>query len=110
MGEEGEAIAKPGEKKATAIRLFKKGMEPDDIADAVDAAFFYYSSTRNGDIAKRLLCDFPGYLVPAAYSGYEKAEYVKRSLCWSHCRRYFIDSIPLDSKGKEISCSRVFDD
>lgn len=72
----------------------------------VQAAFFYYSSTRKGDIAKTLLCNFSGYLITDGYSGYEKAEHVKRSLCWSHCRRYFIESIPLDSKGKEIPGSK----
>lgn len=70
------------------------------------AAFFYYSSTRSGDIAKTLLEDFHGYLITDAYAGYEKAEHIKRSLCWSHCRRYFIESIPLDSKGKEIPGSK----
>ena len=45
-------------------------------------------------------------MVTDAYAGYEKAEHVKRSLCWSHCRRYFIESIPLDSRGKEIPGSK----
>lgn len=74
--------------------------------EKVQAVFFYYSSTRSGAIAKNLLQDFYGYLVTDAYAGYEKAEHVKRALCWSHCRRYFIESIPLDSKGKEIPGSK----
>ncbi|MHC1748079.1 MAG: transposase [Cellulosilyticaceae bacterium] len=37
---------------------------------------------------------------------YEKVEGVTRSLCWAHCRRYFIESIPLDSKGKETPNSK----
>ena len=70
--------------------------------EEVQGTFFYYSSTRSGDIARNLLKNFHGYLVTDAYAGYEKAEDVTRALCWAHCRRYFIESIPLDSKGKEI--------
>ena len=72
----------------------------------INASFFHYSRTRNGDIAKRLLEEFDGYLITDAYAGYEKVQNVTRSLCWSHARRYFIESIPLDSKGKEISGSK----
>ena len=33
-------------------------------------------------------------------------EDVKNNFCWSHLRRYYIDSIPLDSSGKEIPGSK----
>ena len=74
--------------------------------EEIQGAFFYYSSTRSGAIARSLLENFHGYLVTDAYAGYEKAEEVKRALCWAHCRRYFIESIPLDNKGKEIPGSK----
>lgn len=74
--------------------------------EAVQAAFFYYSPSRNGDTAKELLKGFHGYLTTDAYAGYEKVEDIKRNLCWAHCRRYYIDSIPLDSKGKELPGSK----
>lgn len=74
--------------------------------EELQAAFFYYSKTRNGDVAKGLLEGFHGYLVTDAYSGYEKVEHITRSLCWAHVRRYYIDSIPLDSRGKEIPGSK----
>ena len=74
--------------------------------EEVRAAFFYYSRTRNGDVAKDLLKRFSGYLVTDAYSGYEKVENITRSLCWSHVRRKFLDSIPLDGKGKAIPGSK----
>lgn len=38
--------------------------------------------------------------------GYEKVENIKRSLYWAHCRRYFVESIPLDTNGKEIPGSK----
>jgi hypothetical protein len=41
-----------------------------------------------------------------AYIGYEKVENIKRKLCWAHCRRYFIEGIPLDNKRKEIPGSK----
>ena len=72
----------------------------------IKASFFHYSRTRNGDIAMRLLEEFDGYLITDGYAGYEKVQNITRSLCWSHARRYFIESIPLDSKGKEISGSK----
>lgn len=70
--------------------------------ETINASFFYYSRTRSGDVAKELLKDFNGYLITDAYAGYEKVENIKRGLCWSHCRRYFVDSIPLNTDGKEI--------
>lgn len=74
--------------------------------EKVQAIFFYYASTRSGTIARDLLKGFSGYLLTDAYAGYEKAEGIKRVLCWSHCRRYFIESIPLDSKGREVPGSK----
>lgn len=74
--------------------------------EEVQGAFFYYTQTRNGDTAKNLLQDFYGYLVTDGYGGYEKVEHITRSLCWAHVRRYYIESIPLDSQGKEIRGSK----
>lgn len=72
----------------------------------IQAAYFYYSRSRSGEIAKQLLSGFHGYLTTDAYAGYEKAENIKRNLCWAHVRRYLIESIPLDNKGKEIPGSK----
>lgn len=46
--------------------------------------------------------EYLGYLITDAYAGYNKAGNYKRCLCWAHCCRYFVESIPLDNKGKEI--------
>lgn len=75
-------------------------------SEDIQGAFFYYSRSRSGDIAKQLLSGFHGYLTTDAYAGYEKVENIKRNLCWAHVRRYFIESIPLDNKGKEIPGSK----
>lgn len=74
--------------------------------EEIKAAYFHYSRTRNGDIARQLLAGFHGYLTTDAYAGYEKAEGIKRNLCWAHLRRYLVESIPLDNKGKEIPGSK----
>lgn len=75
-------------------------------SEDIRATYFHYSRSRSGDVAKELLHGFHGYLVTDAYAGYEKAEEVKRSLCWAHLRRYFIESIPLDQAGKELPDSK----
>ena len=66
---------------------------------------FEYTRTRSGEHPKKFLEDFEGYLVSDAFSGYEKVNNIIRCLCWSHVRRYFIESIPLDNK-KEIPGSK----
>ena len=75
-------------------------------SEAVQAAYFHYSTSRNTEIAKGLIGDFNGYLITDAYSGYNKAGSYTRCLCWAHCRRYFIESILLDNNGKELSGSK----
>lgn len=75
-------------------------------SENIQAAFFYYSRSRSGDNAKKLLDGYKGCLITDAYAGYDKVPDVKRALCWSHARRYLIDSIPLDAKGKEIPGSK----
>lgn len=75
-------------------------------SEEIQAAFFFYSRSRSGENARKLLKSFDGYLITDAYSGYDTVPDIKRSLCWSHVRRYFIESIPLDTKGKEIPGSK----
>lgn len=75
-------------------------------SEKLQAAFFYYSRSRSGENAQKLLDGYKGCLITDAYAGYDKVPDVKRALCWSHARRYLIDSIPLDAKGKEIPGSK----
>lgn len=63
---------------------------------------YEYTRTRSGDHAKEFLSGFTGFHVSDAYQGYEKVEGIIRCLCYSHLRRYYIESIPLDSAKKEI--------
>jgi transposase len=63
---------------------------------------YEYTRTRSGDHAKEFLTGFKSFHVSDAYDGYEKVEGITRCLCFSHLRRYYLDSIPLDSSKKEI--------
>ena len=74
--------------------------------EEIRAALFHYARTRSGAEAKRLYSGFDGYLVTDACDSYEKAEGVTRALCWSHLRRHYIESIPLDSAGKKLKGSK----
>lgn len=74
--------------------------------EKIKATFFYYSSTRGASVPQKLLKDFKGYLITDAYASYEKVDGITRSLCWAHARRYLSESIPLDSRGKEIPGSK----
>lgn len=75
------------------------------VYEPIDLVVFEYTRTRAGKHPKLFLNGFNGYLITDAYSGYEKLEDVTRCLCWSHVRRYYIDSIPLNN-GKEIPGSK----
>lgn len=75
-------------------------------SEEIQAAYFYYSRSRSTEVAKSLLCDYTGYLITDAYAGYNQAGSYNRCLCWVHCCRYYIESIPLDNGGKEIKGSK----
>ncbi|RDU23246.1 IS66 family transposase [Anaerosacchariphilus polymeriproducens] len=75
-------------------------------SEFIQVAYFYYSTSRSTEVAKSLFGNYSGYLITAAYSGYNKAGDYTRCMCWAHCHRYFIESIPLDNNGKEIPGSK----
>jgi len=75
-------------------------------SEPVQAAYFHYSSSRSTEMARSLIGEYTGYLITDAYAGYNKAGDYRRCLCFAHCRRYYIESIPLDSKGREIKGSK----
>ena len=67
---------------------------------------FKYSRTRKSDNAIEMLDDYTGTLITDAYITYQKLKNVTSAFCWAHVRRHFVNSIPLDSKGKEIPGSK----
>lgn len=74
--------------------------------EEIQAAYFHYSRSRSRKTARELISNYRGYLITDAYVGYDKAGDFKHSLCFAHCRRYYIDSIPLDNSRKEIKGSK----
>lgn len=57
---------------------------------------YNYTPTRAGENAKRFLNGIASgfYLMADGYQGYNKVKETKRCCCWSHIRRYLLESIP----------------
>lgn len=60
-----------------------------------------YTETRAKYNAEEFLKGFSGYLMTDGYQGYNIPG-IRRTNCWDHVRRYFVDAIP---KGKEMDFS-----
>lgn len=67
---------------------------------------FYYSKSRSSEIAKELLKDYKNILITDGYAGYNVLDSeLTHAECWTHARRYFYDSVPLDKDKKMITTS-----
>ncbi len=66
---------------------------------------FHYSSSRSEEVPKKLLKNYNGIIVTDGYDGYNNIQNVIHAECWAHCRRYFYESVPLDSQRKMIETS-----
>lgn len=86
--------------------------------EEIRGTIFRYANSRSRETAKEFLKGYAGTIVTDGYNGYNKLKNVKHAECWSHARRYFIESIPLISnkldtnslgyKGKEY-CDKLFE-
>ncbi|GKU29330.1 IS66 family transposase [Clostridium folliculivorans] len=74
-----------------------------------DIVLLEYIRTIEGKQTKLFLKGFSGKLISGTYTGYDKVENIIRFLCWSHIKRYFIESIRLNN-GKEIPGSKGAED
>ena len=63
---------------------------------------FTYNKSRATDVAKKILKGYEGIMITDGYTVYDKIENVTHAECWAHCRRYYLDSVPLNSKKKPI--------
>ena len=64
---------------------------------------FDYDPSRGGQVPTRLLEGFKGYLMTDGYGGYNeiaKTTGIERLACWAHVRRYFVDAVRVQPKGK----------
>lgn len=67
---------------------------------------FYYSKSRNAQIAQKLMENYKNILVTDGYAGYNKLDkQLTHAECWAHARRYFYESVPLDNNKKMIESS-----
>ena len=64
---------------------------------------FTYAQSRSAKTAEKLLKDFKGILVTDAFSSYNNVDCSKQANCFAHARRYFYESVPLDSNKKMIT-------
>lgn len=62
---------------------------------------FHYDKSRSAEVAKEILKGYNGILVTDGYASYNNLEGIaKHAECWTHCRRYFYESIPLTATKK----------
>jgi len=62
-----------------------------------------YDPSRSAKVPVRLLEGFNGYLMTDGYDGYnalERTEGIERLACWAHVRRYFVEAVRVQPKGK----------
>ena len=69
-----------------------------------------YNKSRSGDVPKRFLGDYNGYVHTDGYSGYNKLEKVTHCNCWAHVRRKFHEAIVVDSESSIAKTARDFCD
>jgi len=73
-------------------------------------AIYDFNKSRSGDVAKKFLGDFSGYLHTDGYAGYNKLTKVTHCNCWAHLRRKFHEAIVLDSEDSIAKTGRDFCD
>lgn len=94
-----QVLKEPGREPETDsfVWLFRTGEdgEPPII-------LYGYTETRAKYNAEAFLNGFSGYLMTDGYQGYNNLPGIRRTCCWDHVRRYFLDAIP---KGKSLDFS-----
>ena len=67
---------------------------------------FYYSKSRNAQIAENLMKNYKNILVTDGYAGYNELDkQLTHAECWAHARRCFYESVPLDNNKNMIKSS-----
>ncbi len=74
--------------------------------DAPPIILFEYDPSRSGEVAKRLLEGYRGYLQADGYVGYDgvcRKEGILRCGCMAHCRRKFFEATKASPKGAGLA-------
>lgn len=65
---------------------------------------FHYSPSRSGDVARKLIGDYHGYVQTDGYAAYnflDSREDIVHVGCWAHARRKFVEVVNLYNKSKK---------
>jgi transposase len=94
-----QVLKEPGKLPTTnSFMWVQVGGAPDK-----PVVLFDYDPSRAGHVPTRLLEGFKGYLMADGYSGYNEIARntdIERLACWAHVRRYFVDAVRVQPKGK----------
>ena len=95
-----QVLKEPGRDPETDsfMWLFRSGED-----DGPPLILYGYTETRARFNAEVFLKGFEGYLMTDGYQGYNNLPGIRRTNCWAHVRRYFVDAVP---KGKELDYSQ----
>ena len=91
----------PGRKAHTNSYMWT--MASGDLEE-IKGVVYQYNQSRSAETAQAFIQGFKGIIVTDGYAGYNNISSVKHAECWSHCRRYFKESIPVQG-GKEDTSS-----
>lgn len=69
-----------------------------------------YNKSRSGDVPKKYLGDYDGFVHTDGYAGYNKLTKVTHCNCWAHVRRKFHEAIIVDSEDSIAKTARDFCD
>jgi len=80
---------------------------------------YEYNQSRSGETAQAFIEGFSGIIVTDGYQGYNNISNItQHAECWSHCRRYFKESIPIHNNQDDTSslgykgqmyCNKLFE-
>ena len=73
------------------------------VDEKLQGVVYDYNKSRSNETAQKFLKGFKNILVTDGYNSYNETEATTHAECWSHARRYFFDSIPLDEHKKPIT-------
>jgi len=70
---------------------------------------FEYFQSRSSETAKKFLNGYTGTLITDGYASYNDIpEIAAHAECWAHTRRYFYESIPINTKGEMDTSSHSY--
>jgi hypothetical protein len=94
-----QVLKEPGRAPTSDSYMWVQSGGPPDKP----VVLFDYDPSRGGHVPTRLLEGFKGYLMTDGYGGYNeiaKTIGIERLACWAHVRRYFVDAVRVQPKGK----------